>query len=230
SFSANSPLNRMVSALNRLKSSQWPVQFGEVTKSFLRNVSETQSFPSSWLVRNASMPPFRSFMVKKLASIPVINAMLRDTVTVTSVQSGAGMNVAPDSASARLDVRLLPTTEKSEFLRKLKSVLGDDSILIESAEPPPKIGSSAMDSEFYETLARVIYRRVPQSIVTPIQTPAGTDSRFFRQKGAQAYGLLPAVLTQADLDTMHGVDERISIANLELGTRIIYETLLELCA
>ena len=169
-------------------------------------------------------------MVKKLASIPVINAMLRDTVTVTSVQSGAGMNVAPDSASARLDVRLLPTTEKSEFLGKLKSVLGDDSILIESAEPPPKIGSSAMDSEFYETLARVIYRRVPQSIVTPIQTPAGTDSRFFRQKGAQAYGLLPAVLTQADLDTMHGVDERISIANLELGTRIIYETLLELCA
>ena len=230
SFSANSPLNRMVSALNRLKSSQWPVQFDEVTKSFLRNVSETQSFPSSWLVRNASMPPFRSFMVKKLASIPVINAMLRDTVTVTSVQSGAGMNVAPDSASARLDVRLLPTTEKSEFLRKLKFVLGDDSILIESAEPPPKIGSSAMDSEFYETLARVIYRRVPQSIVTPIQTPAGTDSRFFRQKGAEAYGLLPAVLTQADLDTMHGVDERISIANLELGTRIIYETLLELCA
>jgi len=41
---------------------------------------------------------------------------------------------------------------------------------------------------------------------------------------------LPAVLAQADLDTIHGVDERISIANLELGTRIIYETLLELCA
>lgn len=230
SFSANSPLSQMVSALNRLKTSQWPVQFGEVTKLFLRNVSETQSFPSSWLVRNASMPPLRSFMAKKLASIPAVDAMLRDTVTVTSVQSGTGMNVAPDSASATLDVRLLPTTEKSEFLRKLKSVLGDDSILIESTELPPKIGSSALDSEFYEALTRVIYRRVPQSIVTPIQTPVGTDSRFFRQKGAQAYGLLPAVLAQADLDTMHGVDERISIANLELGTRIIYETLLELCA
>ena len=230
SFSANSPLSQMVSALNRLKTSQWPVQFGEVTKLFLRNVSETQSFPSSWLVRNASMPPLRSFMAKKLASIPAVDAMLRDTVTVTSVQSGTGMNVAPDSASATLDVRLLPTTEKSEFLRKLKSVLGDDSILIESTELPPKIGSSALDSEFYEALTRVIYRRVPQSIVTPIQTPVGTDSRFFRQKGTQAYGLLPAVLAQADLDTMHGVDERISIANLELGTRIIYETLLELCA
>ena len=230
SFSANSPLSQMVSALNRLKTNQWPVQFGEGIKLFLRNVSETQSFPSSWLVRNASMPPLRSFMAKKLASIPAVDAMLRDTVTVTSVQSGTGMNVAPDSASATLDVRLLPTTEKSEFLRKLKSVLGDDSILIESTELPPKIGSSALDSEFYEALTRVIYRRVPQSIVTPIQTPVGTDSRFFRQKGAQAYGLLPAVLAQADLDTMHGVDERISIANLELGTRIIYETLLELCA
>lgn len=229
SFAADSPLNRMVTALNRLQTSQMPVQFSEVTKTFLRNVSETQSFPSSWLVRNATMPLVRSLMVKKFADIPAINAMLRDTVTLTSVQSGAGTNVAPDSALASLDVRLLPTTDKTEFLQRLRSVLSDDSIVIESTDPPLMVAPSATDSEFFQVLKQVIQRTVHDSIVTLIQTPVGTDSRYFRAKGAHAYGLLPAILTQADLDTIHGANERISIENLALGTRIIYETLLELC-
>ncbi|MCH7802286.1 MAG: M20/M25/M40 family metallo-hydrolase, partial [Chloroflexi bacterium] len=230
SFTADSPLNRMVTALNRLQTSQMPVQFSEVTKTFLRNISQTQSFPSSWLVRNAAMPLVRSLMVNKLASIPAINAMLRDTVTLTSVQSGAGTNVAPDSAQASLDVRLLPTTDRVEFLRRLRSVLRDDSISVESTDPPIMVTPSPTDSKFFQALRRVIHRTVPDSIVTPIQTPVGTDSRYFRAKGTHAYGLLPAILTQADLDTIHGADEKISIDNLALGTQIIYETLLELCA
>jgi acetylornithine deacetylase/succinyl-diaminopimelate desuccinylase-like protein len=230
SFVSTSPLNRMVTALNRLQSSRMPAQFGDVTKKFLREVSRTQSFPSSWLVRNAYKPVVRTLVANKLAAIPAIDAMLRDTVTLTSVQSGAGTNVAPDSAIASLDVRLLPSTDKTDFLRRLKSALGDDSVIIESADPPPIVDSSATDSEFFRALNRVIVQRAPDSIVTPIQTPVGTDSRFFRSKGAHAYGLLPAILTQADLDTIHGANERISVTNLEFGTRIIYETLLELCA
>ena len=229
SFTADSPLNRMVTALNRLQASRMQVQFGEVTRTFLRNVSETLGFPASWLVRNAAIPVVRVFMVNKLTSIPAIDAMLRDTVTVTSVQSGAGTNVAPDSAHASLDVRLLPTTDKAEFLQRLRSVLNDASIAIDSTDPPPIVAPSAMDSEFFGALKRVIHRTVPDSIVTPMLTPVGTDSRYFRVRGAHAYGLLPAILTQADLDTIHGADERISIDNLALGTRIIYETLLELC-
>ena len=230
SFTADSPLNRMVTALNRLQASRMQVQFGEVTRTFLRNVSETLGFPASWLVRNAAIPVVRVFMVNKLTSIPAIDAMLRDTVTVTSLQSGAGTNVAPDSAHASLDVRLLPTTDKAEFLQRLRSVLNDASIAIDSTDPPPIVAPSATDSEFFGALKRVIHRMVPDSIVTPMLTPVGTDSRYFRARGAHAYGLLPAILTQADLDTIHGADERISIDNLALGTRIIYETLLELCA
>ena len=111
----------------------------------------------------------------------------------------------------------------------MRSVLGDDSIVIESTDPPPIVAPSVTDSEFFRALRRVIHRTVQDSIVTPIQTPVGTDSRYFRAKGVHSYGLIPAILTQADLDTIHGANERISVDNLALGTRIIYETLLELC-
>jgi acetylornithine deacetylase/succinyl-diaminopimelate desuccinylase-like protein len=230
SFTVESPLNQMVTAIHRLQASKMPVQFGEVTKAFLRNVSKTQRFPASWLVRNADKPLVKSLMANKLAASPAIDAMLRDTITVTAIQSGDGSNVTPDSAHAILDVRLLPSTDELEFLRLLRVLLGDESIVIKTtSEPTAIVEPSDMNSEFFTSLTRVIHRAVSNSIVTPIQTPVATDSRFFRAKGVQAYGLLPAILTQNDLNTIHGTNEKISIDNLALGTRIIYETLVELC-
>ncbi len=67
-------------------------------------------------------------------------------------------------------------------------------------------------------------------MVTPIQTPVITDSRFFRLKGAKAYGLIPAILTTDELNTIHGVDERISIDNLVRGIKITLDAITRLCA
>jgi acetylornithine deacetylase/succinyl-diaminopimelate desuccinylase-like protein len=36
-----------------------------------------------------------------------------------------------------------------------------------------------------------------------------------------SYGLVPCLFTAEDLKGYHGVDERVSLANLQLGTQII---------
>jgi acetylornithine deacetylase/succinyl-diaminopimelate desuccinylase-like protein len=156
--------------------------------------------------------------------------MLRDTITVTMVQAGDSPNVAPNEARAVLDVRLLPWADHGGFLRRLHSLLDDDSIQVDATTPIPDSPPSPTDSEFFAALSSAVRCHVPDAIVSPIQTPVATDSRFFRQQGVKAYGLMPAVLTQADLDTIHGTDERISVENLALGTRIVFDTLLALCA
>jgi acetylornithine deacetylase/succinyl-diaminopimelate desuccinylase-like protein len=38
----------------------------------------------------------------------------------------------------------------------------------------------------------------------------------------QAFGLLPFPMNQDDEDRMHGNDERIPLASLEFGTKLIY--------
>jgi acetylornithine deacetylase/succinyl-diaminopimelate desuccinylase-like protein len=38
----------------------------------------------------------------------------------------------------------------------------------------------------------------------------------------QAYGILPFPMAQDDEDRMHGNDERIPLASLEFGTKLIY--------
>jgi acetylornithine deacetylase/succinyl-diaminopimelate desuccinylase-like protein len=38
----------------------------------------------------------------------------------------------------------------------------------------------------------------------------------------QAFGLLPFPMNQDDEDRMHGNDERVPLASLDFGTRMIY--------
>ncbi len=87
-----------------------------------------------------------------------------------------------------------------------------------------------MDSEIVRALRHAIETHVADAVVVPMQTPVATDSRFFRARGANAYGLIPAVLMQTDLDGAHGVDERLSVANLTLGVKIALGVLLEMRA
>ena len=85
-----------------------------------------------------------------------------------------------------------------------------------------------MHTEFFKTLSGVLKELAPNSITVPMLTPGTTNSCFFRQKGVNCYGLFPAVIDPGELARFHGIDERISIDNLRLGTQIIYEVLRKL--
>jgi carboxypeptidase PM20D1 len=42
----------------------------------------------------------------------------------------------------------------------------------------------------------------------------GTDARHYAGVATDVYRFFPAMLTQADIATIHGTDEQISVANL----------------
>jgi acetylornithine deacetylase/succinyl-diaminopimelate desuccinylase-like protein len=230
SMAAGAPVNRLVAALDRLQRGPVRRQIGPVTRTFLRSVAETQRFPASLILRYASNPLVRWLALNRLSAIPTIDAMLRDTINITMMQAGGTPNVVPSEARAVLDVRLLPWVDHKKFIDRLGGLLDDDTIEVEATTPPPDSPPSPTDSAFYTALSSAVQRHIPDAVVAPLQTPVATDSRFFRQRGVKAYGFMPAVFTQAELDTIHGRNERISVENLTLGTRIVYETLLELCA
>ena len=68
------------------------------------------------------------------------------------------------------------------------------------------------------------------TIVAPNMTSGGTDSRFLRVKGVPAYGFVPIILEEPEAVRIHGVDERLSIDNLNRGIRATYDLTAKLCA
>ena len=228
-MAVGTPVDRLVSALHALQGYRADARLNDVTREFFRRIAAMRPFPVSWLMRSAGHSAVWPLVRARVGRIPVVNAMVRDTVVTTILDAGSKANVSPETAMATANARLLPDTDPETFLESIRNLVGE-SIDVEveavtEASPP-----SPADSELFEAIERAVAAEVPGAVVTPIQTPVITDSRFFRLKGAKAYGLIPAILTTDELNTIHGVDERISIDNLVRGIKITLDAITRLCA
>ncbi len=76
----------------------------------------------------------------------------------------------------------------------------------------------------------MIAQDFPDTIAVPWMTTGGTDSRFLREKGVPAYGFVPIVLDERERERVHGVDERLSVDNLNLGVKATWDLTMTLCA
>jgi acetylornithine deacetylase/succinyl-diaminopimelate desuccinylase-like protein len=59
---------------------------------------------------------------------------------------------------------------------------------------------------------------------------ASTDCGWVRAKGIPCYGFVPFTLTAEEAATIHGNNERVSIANLTFGAQAMTEILRKLVA
>lgn len=145
--------------------------------------------------------------------LPGMANLFVDTVQVTVLRGGERINVTPDRASARIDVRLLPDTDAEAFLKEIEDALGDGfqvKVLVTSPPAPP----SPAAGRLYGALQEVLSADAP---VAPTFIPGFTDSRFFRERRIPAYGVTTFALTGDDLRGIHGPDERIPLDELDRG-------------
>ncbi|HXV97048.1 MAG TPA: M20/M25/M40 family metallo-hydrolase, partial [Anaerolineae bacterium] len=129
---------------------------------------------------------------------------------------------------AKLDIRLLPGEDPSAVLGDLRAIVKDTRVFIEADDLPIAHSPSDSATDFYRALAETLRTIGPPGPVTPYLTPGATDSRYFRRAGMKAYGFMPMLLDNQELSRIHGIDERISTANLRWGTQVVFETLKKL--
>ncbi len=218
----------LLRALDRILARRARPRLHPAAAAMFAGIGRTMPFPASILLERIGNPLVFRLARHSMAADPAIGAMLRDTVSVTSLRAGGKENIIPERAEATLDIRLLPDSDHMAFIAGLGKIMDDDRVGIEIIQAPEKSRTSDADSEFYRCLSDVLGRLVPESVTVPMLTPGTTDSCFFRAKGVDCYGLFPSILDPGELARFHGDDERISVENLRLGTRVIYEVLLEL--
>lgn len=223
-------INTLLHALERVQMLNSAYELHGVTREMFKRVSQRFSFPKNIILRNLDKKLCFKMALPGLSQSPKVDAMLRDTLSVTVLKAGGKENIIPEKAEAILDMRLLPGKSPQQAIDRLHNLIGDERVEIEVIEAPEPSVTSDMHSEFFEVLSSVLKRNVPEGLCTPLLTPGTTDSAFFRQKGVQSYGLIPIILDPGEMDRYHGIDERISIRNLELGTRVIFEVMRELIA
>jgi len=158
-----------------------------------------------------------------------IQNMLRNTFSPTIVNAGQGQNVIPAIAEAFVDCRLVPGVTLDDLREELTRVIDDPLVEIEFVKA--SVGTeSSPDSELFEAIRDAVASERPDAIVVPYLTSGGTDCKHFRPRGITCYGHIPFELNDKELEGIHGIDERVSLANLQRALRVLFRVIVNVCA
>jgi len=157
-----------------------------------------------------------------LASIPAFDAVLRSGISPTIVRGGATFNVIPGEAEAVLCVRTLPGEPLDATLRRLADTVADENVEITVTIRGEDAPVSDFNSPLFAAIEATVQELLPGVATVPYLSTGATDSAHLRRRGVQAFGLLPFPLEAGDERRMHGHDERIPLASLAFGTRLVF--------
>ncbi len=150
----------------------------------------------------------------------IISATLRNTATPTMLAAGYKVNVIPGTATAYVDGRFLPGHEAT-FLRELDEILGPD-VVREDVHRDIAVETS-FDGALVDAMGDALRAEDPGAQTVPYCLSGGTDAKSFSTLGMRCFGFSPLLLPP-DLDfsgLFHGVDERVPLAGLEFGARVL---------
>ncbi len=205
-------VTRIANAVSRLGSHEFPLTMTTTVRSFLDKMTELTGleFPEDDLAGS----------IAKIGPVArIINATLRNTATPTMLKAGYKANVIPSTAEATVDCRVLPGSEE-HFREQIAEIVGDDIDITWTWQPPLEV---PFEGPLVEAMKEALTAEDPGAHPVPYMLSGGTDNKAFARLGIAGYGFSPLRLP-ADLDfssLFHGVDERVPVAALEFGTRVL---------
>ena len=216
---------RLGVALEQLSHYAEPVMLTDITTQFFSRLAEI--WPEAE-VRQAMLDLVagngrESEQAAKIVSrIAVFNAVLRNGISPTMLQGGKQFNVIPDSAGAVLNVRTLPGQSIDAVVARMRAAVSAPDVTIELTQRGEEAPASDPGSAMFAAIAAAAHELDPKMPVVPYLSTGVTDSARLRRLGVQAYGILPFPMVQADEERMHGNDERVPLASLHFGTRLVF--------
>lgn len=222
--SKDNAIVRINEAVIKLIKSENEIKLCETTRNYLKRLADIKNIRIDIDDQEATDSSIKSFANTYLKDERSVQAMLYNTISPTTIKAGKKINVLPESCEITLDCRLLPGETPHQYLEKVKNMIDDPKIKMEMLTSTVPTESS-INTELYHIIEAVITEEMPCAVVAPLLFQASTDSRCFRKKNITSYGFIPILISEEELQSLHGVNERISLENLEQGTRILYEVI-----
>ena len=223
------PLERLSAAVNRLLDYNDQPRVTPIVEEYFRRMSQAWDFLGPYMEDGREETLLKIIEENGLLSVPQVNAMLRNTISLNSLHGGNKVNVIPSYAEAEVDTRLLPGQDIEAWIAHVKKQLADDEIQIEFIMKGEG-NASTMDTQAYRTIEAALLDNYPGAIAAPYLMLGTTDSRFFREKGVVSYGFCPAVIPADHLKSIHGSDEKIGVESMNKGVEVYKDIVIKLCA
>jgi acetylornithine deacetylase/succinyl-diaminopimelate desuccinylase-like protein len=203
-------------AVTRIGEHEFPIHVTPTVREFLVRVGEVTGLPID--------PDDPEPALAHLGGMArMIGATIRNTANPTMLSAGYKANVIPSSAEATIDARFLPGYEK-ELFDTIDEII-DTSVTGVTREFITKdiAVETDFDGDIVDAMAAALKAEDPIAAPVPYLMSGGTDAKSFSQLGIRNFGFSPLMLPP-DLDfsaLFHGIDERVPVAALQFGVRVL---------
>jgi carboxypeptidase PM20D1 len=153
----------------------------------------------------------------RLAANPAADALLGTSIAPTVIRGGDYPGTLPSEAVALINFRIHPRDSAEALMQRAQQAVSDlDGVSLEWTAPPLAASRvSSTTSSSYAMIAALSRAVLPQAPVAPSLVLAGTDARHYAAVAENVYRYQPILLSTADLELPHGINERLSIENLD---------------
>ncbi|NNC13058.1 M20/M25/M40 family metallo-hydrolase [Planctomonas sp. JC2975] len=217
--------DRIARAASRLRAHPFPARMPQVTRDmFRRFVPATRGAMRVAFRIIVAVPWLGARMLAAMAGEAA--AVVRTTLAVTMLGGGTAANVLPEEASAVLNVRIAPGETATTALRRVRRVIRDRGVTVSAQEQHDPSPISPVDGEQFRLLSAAVsdaYDGIPS---IPYIQMSATDSRYFHVFSPATYRFSPLKMTGAQRESIHGIDEHVTVDALERGERF-YRRLIE---
>jgi acetylornithine deacetylase/succinyl-diaminopimelate desuccinylase-like protein len=177
---------------------------------------------AGFVLRHVYWDIFWPVVRKNFSEDEIMHTLVYNTFVITGLYNNEisdvsmSSNQIADKAYAILDCRLLPETNSEKFIKKLQNIVGPQ-IKISIIEESPGAEASDYNNKYYNYLKDATQEVYSGSEVVPLLFPATTDNNYFRKYGIPVYGFLPVIFSDEEINSVHNIDEKISINSLYKG-------------
>jgi acetylornithine deacetylase/succinyl-diaminopimelate desuccinylase-like protein len=213
-------VTELAETIARIGRHEWPVRLTPSVEAFLVAAADALGISFS------SKEPAE--VLAKIGPIArMVGATLTNTANPSVLKAGYKVNVVPQTATAQVDGRFLPGYE-DEFYAEFDQLLGP-GVRREFINNKHAV-ETTFDGALRDAMIAALLDCDPDGKVVPYCLSGGTDAKSFTTLGIRCFGFTPLRLP-ADLDfagMFHGIDERVPVAALEFGTRVL-DRFIDLC-
>lgn len=211
-------VTRLVQAAHNIVEAEFPVRVVKPVDTMFKSMARFQ--PTDQARKDyADIPSAiqrEGFLQQLLREQPGNYAVLKNTCSLTRLEGSDKINVVPPQASLELDCRLLPDQSPDAFIAEMKLIVDDPAVEFETLVSfTPAISST--DTELFRAIEKNTRQHFPGAVMVAGVAAGFTDSHFFRKIGITSYGYSPILIAPADLQGIHGNNERISVEGIEKG-------------
>ncbi|BCW66118.1 hypothetical protein NicSoilB4_08810 [Arthrobacter sp. NicSoilB4] len=210
----------LISGLERVGSHRWPLTLTPAVRAYIEQTSAALGHNAD-LATEAGV----GLAIDAMGTAgTVAGVTIRCSATPTVLRAGYKVNVIPGVAEADIDIRCLPGTQEST-METIDALLGPGITREFLSNQPPT--QSDAGSHWFDSMRSALLRHDPAAVVVPYCMGGGTDAKAFAPLGISCFGFAPLGADPGGrtVDGVHGVDERVPVASVRSGQRILQDFL-----